>query len=1628
MKFKIIESLESNLIDKFFKDSSWIDEIRDRLQYLDQEDLEIEYNEDPIVKLIIDNAHSHYPEDNDYEGIVRDFINLTAEFMFYINDEDKDSFEHLIKENPFMETFFEIYNREWPDWNKIEESLQDKVQYGVHQFSTESIIFRGTEEECIKYIDDRPKLWDDAEVYFMTPDDPHYQKNESINEGADMKFKLIEAAESKKILDYKDQIKNCKSWEDLQELSTKIKNDSMLSADEEYNLRFDIAEKNKEFNLNENKESKICCICKKPFEGYGNNAEPVCSGRCCDRCNIEKVIPMRFKMMKNDVKEAYVPRYSRRLTKDLKNELNELISYYSPIVEELTNQLEKVEGFKSRSGFSFDSFRWYLDKGFDHVSVVYSFSHSSDKEMIMHIAERVLANNSDIEIESCKEVFSPNYFKPRLIGDWSINLSIKLSLNVKAKDESKELNEGTLTEVLHMSRNELMDTIDTLYHYLGDKIEHILSKHNASTDDSGEEGYFQTMSDDDMRNAFYEIKRFVIDRYSKYNYEECPTAVIELLELETVNESKELNESLSEKQIAEILNDAKHNSDDSQSEYYWIGYSAAAFLVKESDLFLLLPDHISEEDLEYKDMIRGYKDNNGMTIFNESKELNEALEDYKLTYYLSTATAERRPETIEDVENDWREETFAADSDYDALLYALELIDDGYDDTDFSTAEEIVQYFEEKDLGDGSAFVVKLEGPNGIIYDMGQTKEDFIEQVKENDEMLTYYRDVLGIDESLNEGNSVSGKIPPALDSFLQDIAQMYETIDYGDIMDHDYTEDDIRKLNNLRRRFITWAQYDEDDEEVKAKFNEIANKVAEILKRADEGMNEGRNNPYFTPYGYRDAAKILNRAAPEYYWHLKEIEMDRGDGIKLANYALKKGLPVMLDKNSDPDYPEFYLKDGSSEYHWGDYFYTYGFTNPDATDLIPYGGNLDVLNTEKDDSKMNEASSDRYLIDLEKAKNLTENDMIGKSGIWFYSKPSDDGWVEKYYLSHRKAGSRWSKYVSTKVTNDSWVIKIANEAGGMPFDSFDEAKAWLVDALESHLNESSKMNESLNESINDDTIELMRRAIDTVYSQVDDNEAIEEILRTYNANEDDSDRELGYFKGMSDEDIEGAYFEVKDYVIDKYTKRDLPQDIRKAFSFDYIEDELNESKELNESTNQYILFGFNHFSPDDLWEIKDSKENLEALISTYSGEGPLEYNEMIEDKGNLLFVEHNDEFISVQDTGYKTIEDFKKALYNTLDPMIQKDLEAGYEEGEYEFDMAPYYLFIDELTTTQAAVDYAMKLIEDSYVDGDSNSEYRFVDPKTITDNADVAREGLGDVEDQAWDDSWEEDIEDIEESLSNSREVRIAETLYKGNSILEDYDDFDDDFDDEYDDEGDEVIEYNYEVAIVDHDDKDYEWTIETLDTFDVGEYDNAIVSAKSHRTNPEYAEYDIVVLECADDDSDYDSPACGKEVYRLSAINEAKEPSNSVKLKGTFPELGSLTHEEQKQFNKWKKRKTKKEKDAPLNTKDNTYKIDNQNLEEDYEDGHQISIFDNIPEDEILQKHSTKNSTGKLLWDKICENVKKDIERQIRKSSTSEELDKCLDEVERTRKQDMLSDDVLDALESKIKAKQKKLQNIL
>ena len=202
--------------------------------------------------------------------------------------------------------------------------------------------------------------------------------------------------------------------------------------------------------------------------------------------------------------------------------------------------------------------------------------------------------------------------------------------------------------------------------------------------------------------------------------------------------------------------------------------------------------------------------------------------------------------------------------------------------------------------------------------------------------------------ESLNEGNPVSGKIPPALDSFLQDIAQIFGTIDYGDIMEHDYSADDIRKLNNLRRRFITWAQYDEDDEEVKAKFDEIANKVAEILKsdKLEEAID---------PSKALEVKKNSDADVIFYGWQYKNekpVEFDPPKELSSDEYKAEVQTIVDSKTKLNADKPT-----GNR----------YGYDR-DFTFYALY--NRKNESDEKDDNKMNEANLGRKFSELEKANN----------------------------------------------------------------------------------------------------------------------------------------------------------------------------------------------------------------------------------------------------------------------------------------------------------------------------------------------------------------------------------------------------------------------------------------------------------------------------------------------------------------------------------------------------------------------------------------------------------------------------------------------------------------------------------
>lgn len=54
-------------------------------------------------------------------------------------------------------------------------------------------------------------------------------------------------------------------------------------------------------------EIQKCILCEKEFDGYGNNAQPLAEGRCCDNCNLEKVIPARLQnQTKNDIMQSSI--------------------------------------------------------------------------------------------------------------------------------------------------------------------------------------------------------------------------------------------------------------------------------------------------------------------------------------------------------------------------------------------------------------------------------------------------------------------------------------------------------------------------------------------------------------------------------------------------------------------------------------------------------------------------------------------------------------------------------------------------------------------------------------------------------------------------------------------------------------------------------------------------------------------------------------------------------------------------------------------------------------------------------------------------------------------------------------------------------------------------------------------------------------------------------------------------------------------------------------------------------------------------------------------------------------------------------------------------------------------------
>ena len=56
-----------------------------------------------------------------------------------------------------------------------------------------------------------------------------------------------------------------------------------------------------------------CSICKEKIEGFGNNAQPINNGTCCDDCQYEFVLPARGIPYETSIKIKEYHDKSRRL-------------------------------------------------------------------------------------------------------------------------------------------------------------------------------------------------------------------------------------------------------------------------------------------------------------------------------------------------------------------------------------------------------------------------------------------------------------------------------------------------------------------------------------------------------------------------------------------------------------------------------------------------------------------------------------------------------------------------------------------------------------------------------------------------------------------------------------------------------------------------------------------------------------------------------------------------------------------------------------------------------------------------------------------------------------------------------------------------------------------------------------------------------------------------------------------------------------------------------------------------------------------------------------------------------------------------------------------------------------------
>lgn len=155
----------------------------------------------------------------------------------------------------------------------------------------------------------------------------------------------------------------------------------------------------------------------------------------------------------------------------------------------------------------------------------------------------------------------------------------------------------------------------------------------------------------------------------------------------------------------------------------------------------------------------------------------------------------------------------------------------------------------------------------------------------------------------MTEGNPVSGKLTPRIDSMLQDMAQMYGLFDYKDIIDFNPTADDVKALKAIYRKWVVESQYAED--ETDNVLHELANKVLTIIDKDDEivktedDLYEGLDI---------DSADIKIPAPYDKYFTVSDYDPEEYTGeYMLGDIIDHYDVQLLAYLNVKPEYAEFF-------------------------------------------------------------------------------------------------------------------------------------------------------------------------------------------------------------------------------------------------------------------------------------------------------------------------------------------------------------------------------------------------------------------------------------------------------------------------------------------------------------------------------------------------------------------------------------------------------------------------------------------------------------------------------------------------------------------------------------------------